>query len=91
MWTPSKPASTARRAPAAKAAITASICDDVASSTSLPVSALGTGEGASGSTPKARDWLPAWATWAKIRAPLSFTPVVSSRRPGIISSAWMPT
>ena len=72
MWTPSNPAATALRAPAAKAAIASSISASVRGARPLgPVSALGTSDGAQVCTAATRDWLPAWASWANTRPPRS--------------------
>ena len=87
---PSKPAATARRAPAANASIASAISSSPASRTSRPVSALGTAEGASGSPAWTRDWLPAWASWAKIGAPWRCTASVTERSPSISPSWWIP-
>ena len=77
--------------PAAKAATASSISSGLAAPTIRPVSAFGTGEGAIGSLSATRDWLPAWASCAKILPRRRWTASTRRVSPGNMRSSWMPT
>ncbi len=84
--TPSKPASTARRAAWRKPSMASWISSSVAASTRRPVMTLSTADGASGRVANDIDWLPAWAIWAKMRPPRRCTASVTRAKPGIEES-----
>ena len=97
MWTPSNPASLARRAACPKAATTSSMSSGVASRGCSPYISLAVGDGAIGPTSGIIVWLPAWPISAKIRPPLAWTASVtwtidptrrSSYSPGWLALAW---
>ena len=87
---PSKPASLARRAPSANAAMTCSIPAASSRAGSRANIALAITDGATGVTPGMTDWLPAWPSSAKIVPPAAWTCSTSSRKPGTRASSWMP-
>jgi hypothetical protein len=62
----------------------------VASTGVRPVWAFSTTDGASGWTSAARDWLPAWLSWAKMRAPRSCTAAMTGRKASACSGVVMP-
>ena len=77
MWTPSKPASLARRAACPNAAITSVMSSGVASRGCRPYISLAVGDGAIGPTSGNIVWLPACPISAKIRPPRACTASVT--------------